>query len=459
VVHRDLKPSNVIIRADGRPVVLDFGVALDRESAAPAITEGHSTPGTIFYMSPEQLRGRRADVDRRSDVYSLGAVLYEMLTLRRAIGATETDAAIAQILGGYIDRPRRGAEEIPLDVEAVCMMALEQKPARRYASALELAEDLRRCIDGRPTVARPLTPLTRGARWVRRNPILSAMGTLTIVAAIAAAIGLTLFSGERAHGQKQLDEVTDQYAFVGETLLLAADDGGISDDRLRRLREILGDEYVERLLVSGRIDGRQFRDVLARIRSSTRGGVPEDVTFTPLSPVGGVLGDRPVFRFRIEQLARPNVKLEVAVDLEEGERVIGTAVARTAGETLEVVLPDDVRLKPGVTVDWCVRPVSADDLNWWKTLYPRFTPVDPARHAAALRALRKTGNAGVDALLRATACLSLGLGQAALDELAMAPSDARLERQHLMLEAQARQMVGDVDGAATIAEKLFPQPQ
>jgi len=455
VIHRDLKPSNVMVRGNGRPVILDFGVALDRESAGPALTEGHSTPGTIYYMSPEQLRGRRDDVDRRSDVYSLGAILYELLTLRRAIGATDTDAAVAQILGGHIDPPRRDAQEIPPDVEAVCLHALDRERDFRYASALELAEELRRCREGRPTIARPLTPTTRALRWARRNKLLASTAAVALLAAIAAAIGLGLFAHESERTAGVLNRFKSDTVFLLDTLQHRWDEGSPEPAALERLATIFPQRKVADLLAQTPMNGAQLNELLSEIAPGYRGD--EESSITPLGPIAGILGGRPIFRFRVEQLARSPMRLDVVLELPEGPQVLGSATARTPGETLEVAMPDGMRLTAGDSLDWIVRPASEEDRKDWPKRYQRFTVVEPALHAEALRSLPRTNDPAADGLLRAAACLSLELGQAALDELASTPADPRFERTRLLLEAQARRLLRDDASVRALEARLFPR--
>ncbi len=146
VIHRDLKPSNVLLRGDGTPVVLDFGLAGLRERDTGLLTG--ALFGTSWYLAPEQVVTKRAGKDPRTDVYQLGLILYELLTLERAFAADELHDLLAKIVAGDFPRPRALRPELPADVEDVCLKAMELDPSARYQSAAELREDLDRFVTG-----------------------------------------------------------------------------------------------------------------------------------------------------------------------------------------------------------------------------------------------------------------------------------------------------------------------
>jgi serine/threonine-protein kinase len=204
VLHRDLKPANLMLDRDGRVWVLDFGLAGlrgDAPAAAPAddVTSGDlsiigSVMGTIDYMAPEQLRGR---ADERSDVWGLGAVLYELLTLRRPFAADalpQPEPALMRRLR-ELERPpvppRAVVPRLPRDLEAVCLKCLEREPAARYPSARAVADDLRRYLRGDETSVRPWGSAERVGRWARRQP---AHAGLTAAAAVVLLL-LALVAG------------------------------------------------------------------------------------------------------------------------------------------------------------------------------------------------------------------------------------------------------------------------
>src|SRR5262245_26086125 len=156
IVHRDVKPSNVRIAADGRALLLDFGLARDLESGA--LTATSDFRGTPYYASPEQVEPGRGEIDARTDVYGLGALLYECLTGRPPFVGETTEQVFHLILSKEPRSPREIQRAVTRDVETVVLTAMEKEPARRYATAAELADDLEALLEVRPIRARPAGP-------------------------------------------------------------------------------------------------------------------------------------------------------------------------------------------------------------------------------------------------------------------------------------------------------------
>ncbi len=174
VIHRDLKPGNVIVTADGEPVVLDFGLAKDLSGTEATLTQHGDLMGTPAYMSPEQIAAHRITLDRRTDVYSLGVTLFECLTLQRPFEAPTREGLYQAILTRTVPDPRTLNRAIPTDLKVVLETALDKDRERRYATALDFAEDLRRVRCFEPITARPASAMTKLARWARRSPALAA---------------------------------------------------------------------------------------------------------------------------------------------------------------------------------------------------------------------------------------------------------------------------------------------
>ncbi|MCB9913550.1 MAG: SUMF1/EgtB/PvdO family nonheme iron enzyme [Planctomycetes bacterium] len=189
LVHRDIKPANLMITPEGHPVILDFGLARDLEDVDSNLTETGAILGTPAYMAAEQLRGRRDEIDRRTDVYALGVTLFEALTLRRPFEAESFEQFYQLILNGTPLSPRKLNPRIPPDLGTVVEVAIERDRARRYASALELAEDLRRVRAFEPIRAKAPGPWARAVKWAKRHPTLAvAGGALTLFTLIGLGL-------------------------------------------------------------------------------------------------------------------------------------------------------------------------------------------------------------------------------------------------------------------------------
>ena len=203
VIHRDVKPSNILVAKNGRALLFDFGLA--RTETDETITLTGDFAGTPFYVSPEQARGR--DVDHRTDVYSLGVTLYELLTLRRPFEGKNAQVVFRQLLTREAPLLRRVNRLVPRDLETVCLTAIEKDPARRYQSAAELAADLRRFLEFRPVRARPVGAPTRAVRFLRRNPAIGAVAVLSAVLVLGTLFGLFFHSTAIA---REVDEANRQ---------------------------------------------------------------------------------------------------------------------------------------------------------------------------------------------------------------------------------------------------------
>jgi serine/threonine-protein kinase len=172
VIHRDLKPGNVLVDKNGQPHVTDFGLAKRVEGGSDLTATGQVL-GTPSYMPPEQAAGRMEDIGPATDVYALGAILYALVTGRPPFEAATALETLTQVLEQEPLAPRQLNKHIPRDLQTICLKCVEKERHRRYGSALELAHDLQRFLNGEPIHARPLGPLGRFLRWGRRHPALS----------------------------------------------------------------------------------------------------------------------------------------------------------------------------------------------------------------------------------------------------------------------------------------------
>ncbi|MCE9635313.1 MAG: serine/threonine-protein kinase [Planctomycetes bacterium] len=188
VVHRDVKPQNVILRSDGRALLLDFGLADVEEERT--LTIAGDFLGTPHYASPEQASGAVADLDGRTDVWSLGATLYEMLTLRVPFAGHTTQAVLSAIGTREPESIRSSAPYVSRDLETVCLAALEKDRAKRYATAADFAADLGAFLDGRPVGARRVGVPGRLRRWIRRHPASATAAVLAFVLCVGTPTAL-----------------------------------------------------------------------------------------------------------------------------------------------------------------------------------------------------------------------------------------------------------------------------
>ena len=192
VLHRDLKPSNILLDAVAQPHVTDFGLAR-RSGDAASLTQTGSLLGTPGYMAPEQAAGNRGAIDARTDVYGLGAVLYQLLTARAPFTGESAPEILKQVVEEEPIAPSLLNRSLPRDLETICLKCLSQEPGRRYASATLVAEELGRWLRHEPILARPISPLGRLARWARRKPLVAALAAALMFLLLASAIGSLVF--------------------------------------------------------------------------------------------------------------------------------------------------------------------------------------------------------------------------------------------------------------------------
>jgi WD40 repeat protein/serine/threonine protein kinase len=258
ILHRDIKPGNIMVSVNGaQAVLMDLGLAQLADEVEGRLTRTRQFVGTLRYASPQQVLAV-GTLDRRSDVYSLGATLWELLTLRPLYGATEqmpTPELMEKIQREEPERPRRHHPRIARDLEAIVLKCLEKDPKRRYSRARELAEDLQRFQNGEPVQARPVGSLERGLRWMKRRKALTALLGVSVLAAITLVVmmfSLALISLERgmrrqlmhalAEAEVQRDDANEQRELVrrvsyGANIRLA--DLAWRDNRMEDMRRLL----------------------------------------------------------------------------------------------------------------------------------------------------------------------------------------------------------------------------
>ena len=242
VLHRDIKPANLLVQADGHLWVADFGLA--RFGADTDLTRTGDILGTLRYMSPEQAMARRVVVDHRTDIYSLGATLYELLTARPAFDGHDRQELLRKIAQEEPTPPRQLDPTIPRDLETIVLKAMAKEPEGRYSTALELADDLHRFLADEPIRARRPGPAERLAKWSRRHRAALASAAVVLVLAMTVGSSLLLYQvrqterektqAERAYNQnrKILDLVFSRQESLNlhaMALITEADQKGLGD--------------------------------------------------------------------------------------------------------------------------------------------------------------------------------------------------------------------------------------
>src|SRR6266536_971682 len=265
ILHRDIKPGNILVDAKGEPHLTDFGLARLVESES-TVTRTMEVLGTPSYMAPEQAVGNNAAISSVTDVYGLGAVLYQLLTGQPPFAGGTTYETIKLVLDTDPRQPRPLNPKIDRNLSTICLKCLEKDPKRRYASALALAEDLEHWLKHEPIQARHTGVFTRGKKWVRRNPT-SALLAASLIGLAAGGAWIVLKSEFIRHPVtngvavlpfENLSEQKESGAFVD----------GVQDDILTKLAKIAGLKVISRTSVMDYRGKRNVRQIGNKLRVS-----------------------------------------------------------------------------------------------------------------------------------------------------------------------------------------------
>ncbi|MBI3270528.1 MAG: protein kinase [Planctomycetes bacterium] len=282
VIHRDIKPQNILVDAGGRPHLLDFGLAKDLRDAGTRTRAGLAI-GTPAYMPPEQARGRVDEIDERSDVYCLGAVLYQAFTRRAPFEGEDAPSVLREVVYAEPTAPRRLVRDLHREIETIILKAMAKEKAARYASASALAEDLGRFLDARPILARPQGLAERAVRFLRRHRV--AVATV-VLAAFVAGLAVEFFFLRVARRQ-EADRLTAEAKVALERILATPPDRVDPADWNRQVDGVLATLDRAVRLDRGHAASRLKRGLAREAREDAAGALADFQAAAGLDPSDG----------------------------------------------------------------------------------------------------------------------------------------------------------------------------
>ena len=265
ILHRDIKPGNILLDAKGEPNLTDFGLARLVESES-TVTRTLEVLGTPSYMAPEQAAGDNAKLTRATDVYGLGAVLYQLLTSHPPFAGGTTFETIKLLLETEPRPPRLWNSKIDRDLSTICLKCLERDPQRRYSSALAFAEDLERWLKHEPIKARRIGIVGQGRRWLQRNPTTAAVTVLSL--ALVAALGVIVWNSRPVDHPSTTGIAVLPFQNLSNDREDASFADGVQDDLLTKLAKIAHLKVISRTSVTGYRDQHNTRDIGDALRVS-----------------------------------------------------------------------------------------------------------------------------------------------------------------------------------------------
>jgi tetratricopeptide (TPR) repeat protein len=279
VIHRDVKPSNLIVDAQGKAWIMDFGLA--RIESGATVTISGDLLGTVRYMSPEQALAKRITVDHRTDVYSLGVTLYELLTLQPVFTGHDREELLRQIAFEEPKAPRRLNNAIPVELETIILKAMAKNPAERYDTAQDFADDLDRFLDDKPIHARRPTLADRMAKWARRHrPVVWAAAATFLIALVALATSTALIAGAYQREKKQREIAVEQKRIAVSQERLAKEQQRLAELAAKREKELRteAERQRERAEANLRLALEALDEVYLRVtqRRGTEGAQPKN---------------------------------------------------------------------------------------------------------------------------------------------------------------------------------------
>ncbi|MBL4845954.1 MAG: protein kinase [Planctomycetes bacterium] len=358
ILHRDVKPANVLIAKDGKTLLTDFGLAKEIESGREGITQSGYVVGTPAYMSPEQALGQRDRLDRRSDVYGIGATLYEMLVGKPPFVAPTLPVVLSMVVHDEPAPLRPQTPGIDRDLETICLKCLEKEPADRYGSAKDLAADLARYLANDSILARPPAVFERGRKWLKRNSLVARTLTLSLGLSIMAGIGGTVWFMRQLDRERRTAQAAAREAALALDLLVVdvqQELGDLPGARVRRARQRLLSKALDRLLAlrtshlqtlrSAEV-GRQLAQLALQAGEGSRARqLAEDAVERSRIGGEGEVGDM-------------NTALSLLV-LGDVERVQGESGAATAHYREAIELLSSIKTVEGATQEASVHLVEA----------------------------------------------------------------------------------------------------